>query len=1231
MMDRQTDDVLNGSENSIDQQGDHLGRLGETGGSFTIRKLVPTLFIGLGGTGLNIIAPIRRRILHETWKGRSGATKVGSLEEFPVAEFMHFDLDQREMQGANISATTDPLADLVKLPSQDRVVTGLKLSKYCRSNDDLQKYKNIASWFPLTPDKARTLGIDTSKGAGQMRSISRLYFFDNYRQARDTIAAKLNHLKANRGNRHQMSRLGLEVEGLKVRIVVICSIAGGTGSGSFLDMGWLARHLAEKAFGDGNYEVQLILFTPRGYSMANKERTEANGYAALMELETCMRQFPEFVGTWSLEEGKRTLDPTPFTDVYLMETANMGHHALKDEDLPEVYEMVADVLFEDFANQDFADNKRSIAVNQSQHKELPHHPPIPDGYGELKLNYYMGYSSFGQSILDTQYTRQLDEQEYRWCAAMLEAFFCLSGQDTEAHRASDKQRDDFLIKHLGLTPTTFDRFPEFGNNKEGRNLCATFIDSHLTDDLLNDEHGGMEEAIQQKINASLEAIKIDEHNIAEWPKLLRQRIPALEQDAIRDADTKAETYEDRIGRRAAQILKEKEEIIRDRLYEYLDNQDYGGLEFVLTMIELIKAAFDHPNTGLVKILEENQKRYHAVRDALRTHQIESTLANISGAVGKTLFKKPDINKAKIYLDQLKKDLGYYLCFHVRGVAAQDAAALLKDLSGYLGTTKGMDEQGRLTHTGLIEEFQAGRREVLSVADEIRKTTDRIEDSANKSHANYILLPTEQPEMALPKEQELRKWANEVFKDIGSKKIFPMLQTTSGKNKLVALLHNKAADERSKMQTAETEWLDGDFSDVQLNADQFKCFLGVGKKDEWDPFLDELKSSLPTYAGITERQFQICTTGIPGRAVCYCELSGFPLCVLRGLENWRTSYRQESQERVLHTHIDPTLFVQPMVPTPLELKERSADFRLFLLAVALRILTRNPETTIPPGQYLFDFGRGDRRNFGNERSFRVHGLPPKHRDTIEQAVNDVLSSLSAIQLKALSILIGFMGRVTYAPKIIKQDTGSEDKVPGFSNAVALKLSEELSKSAAQLGLGNDKAKEVEDRLIDYDDEIGSLSRWTEAIANSSSDAYGWEVAAPDRQAPDRSKRRVVKQFFESGWIERLIGDQTFDPANIRPPEPPTAQGPPPPQPGVTPPSLATYFLSVNGKQFGPYQFQQLSEWVGSGQVAPTTLAWREGMAQWQALNTLPEFVAPTHMPGAAPPPPQPPGPPPLPKT
>jgi hypothetical protein len=57
------------------------------------QNVQPVLFIGVGGTGMEVLLRVRRRILHATW-GEGGTVRVGSLEEFPAAAFLHFDLAQ---------------------------------------------------------------------------------------------------------------------------------------------------------------------------------------------------------------------------------------------------------------------------------------------------------------------------------------------------------------------------------------------------------------------------------------------------------------------------------------------------------------------------------------------------------------------------------------------------------------------------------------------------------------------------------------------------------------------------------------------------------------------------------------------------------------------------------------------------------------------------------------------------------------------------------------------------------------------------------------------------------------------------------------------------------------------------------------------------------------------------------------------------------------------------------
>ena len=78
----------------------------------------------------------------------------------------------------------------------------------------------------------------------------------------------------------------------------------------------------------------------------------------------------------------------------------------------------------------------------------------------------------------------------------------------------------------------------------------------------------------------------------------------------------------------------------------------------------------------------------------------------------------------------------------------------------------------------------------------------------------------------------------------------------------------------------------------------------------------------------------------------------------------------------------------------------------------------------------------------------------------------------------------------------------------------------------------------------------------------------------------------------------------------------AMNTPPPIPNVQ------YHISVNGAQAGPYNMQQLSQMVQSGQLTPQTYVWKQGMSNWAFAKDVQElaslFAPPA--PGSMPPPP-----------
>src|SRR5436305_10019523 len=142
-----------------------------------------------------------------------------------------------------------------------------------------------------------------------------------------------------------------------MNICVIASLAGGSGSGTFLDVGFLLQRYFPKA------DSGAVLLLPGFFTAyAGGERVRANGYAALMELNHYSFGH-SFTADW---DGGRseTLPPPPFSTTYLIDGSNEAGLAIGSSGKEyDAYQMVAEVLFHDYSIGSFAGMKRATRIN----------------------------------------------------------------------------------------------------------------------------------------------------------------------------------------------------------------------------------------------------------------------------------------------------------------------------------------------------------------------------------------------------------------------------------------------------------------------------------------------------------------------------------------------------------------------------------------------------------------------------------------------------------------------------------------------------------------------------------------------------------------------------------------------------------------------------------------------------------------------------------------------------
>lgn len=1162
--------------------------------------LRPTLFIGAGGTGMEVMLRIRRRILSEVWN-RHNPTRVESIGQFPVARFLHFDLDNNALIDEGKSQRTDPWYELVKLADEERLVEPIDLPQYHESDDSLARFPLIESWMPLRPKKLRSLGIDPSKGAGQIRAVARLYLYDKYPKLRGRIKGALNFLSSNAGNerKENYQRLGLQVDTSKFRIVVIASAAGGTGAGTAIDLGWISKAIARQEVSDN--QVDLVMLMPSGFAKANKERTEANAYATLMELETTMRDMNAQV-RWA-EPDSLVGKGAPFDDVYFVDTANLANKATQD--IKDVYQMVADTLFEDFASADFANRKRSIAVNQQQHKLGPFNPRVPEQrFGDMRLSYSKVYSAFGQAVLDTQQSLRDDIRAYELAALMVKAFFGLVGSDgVAARRAGDQERDVFMRDQMAMSEHPFDEFPDF---RKGTVDVTPFQEYALTSQLLMDkDQRSLLERVESKVQLEMDRI-MGSYELGVWREKVAELLPHLERDAIREAGATAETSEDRIKRHTTELMTRLKGKARDQLYALLDDRKQGGLEFVLSLLEQIKARLLQRDLGNV---ERNGKRYRDIRDALRTRQVEESLNNLSQASTKLFGKEA---QAREIMAHLKRDIADYLRFHLLAVAAGQAVEVMRGMSAWLGDPQTTDENGQAEWTGIAGEFQEGRRCVQAMLGAVDQRIGQLRADARHEHATYIKLASDVLPEPVKLTGDISAWSEEVLLEFGgSSRLFPQLGDDRLRASLLLKLFRRAQTQLSVEQLGEAgpvdpllerlsamspqerqrifnewiksamPWVNARFSaEFTPKADQFKCFIGVGDVNAWRKMEVEIRAAVPT-GSFHGDLVSVVNTGIAGKAVCYIELSGFPMTVLRGLPTWRTSYQIENPKIPTHLHFDATRFRHPISPSMDELNRLADDYEWFLQAVALGVIKRKADLADreasfqPRGQYLFEVepGSGEWLQIGNEFAIRSNGLPPYYREQVIAAVQNKLEAMGPNQLVLLAALMRHYQHRVYEPKLEVDETGAQLPSPSLPNITARRLYEQWFKRARALN-----------PAADIDAAAATLPHWSEPVPNSASDAYPWEVERP-------VDKRVIKHQCLNGDAEAAQALQA-----------PAAAV------GLAP---SRYKVFLNGAQQGPYSHDELALRIARGEIGAGTkvwsMQWNPKADKWKLAGDMPELA------------------------
>lgn len=272
-----------------------------------VPKLKRTLYIGLGGTGFKTLLHTKRAFI-ETYG-----------EVPPMIKFLAFDSDKNQYKGYSLNSIHGEVR-FDPSESSDIMVTQSK-SKVSRHRGDL-------SWLP---DRNIPAIVDLENGCGMVRTNGRIAFAFNYRKSRSNIQNALNQIC----NLTTVHNDKYELISNDVEVNIVFSIAGGTGSGNFLDMAYLVKDIFRSQALPETSKIIGYMVLPDIYEaqlMFGKEKLFPNGCGSLVDLDYMMHfVFDKKTHVNYLTE-ERTLVGTPFNSVIAISNRNLNGDVVNHSD-----------------------------------------------------------------------------------------------------------------------------------------------------------------------------------------------------------------------------------------------------------------------------------------------------------------------------------------------------------------------------------------------------------------------------------------------------------------------------------------------------------------------------------------------------------------------------------------------------------------------------------------------------------------------------------------------------------------------------------------------------------------------------------------------------------------------------------------------------------------------------------------------------------------------------------
>jgi serine/threonine protein kinase len=301
----------------------------------------PALVVGVGGLAAQVLRRLRQNI-----------SKQFGEQPLPSVKMLLIDSDPKT------AALAQQGPARTALRTEETLVLPLKRPQDYRAHAERLSRWLSRRWLYNIPRSLRTEGI---------RPLGRLALVDHARQATQRMRMALSEARAQDSLAETSQRTGYEFQSDSLRVIVVSSITGGTGSGMSLDVGFLLRESLAKLDVRNPQLIGVFIQSVHGDSR-QCDLARVNGFSWLSEFNHYHRPGAEYPGDESCH-----LSPLPggqgaFDAAYLATCEDGASASCEDSDV----QSLADYIFLDVLTpaQRFFDDCRHEPKSES-HSHAP--------------------------------------------------------------------------------------------------------------------------------------------------------------------------------------------------------------------------------------------------------------------------------------------------------------------------------------------------------------------------------------------------------------------------------------------------------------------------------------------------------------------------------------------------------------------------------------------------------------------------------------------------------------------------------------------------------------------------------------------------------------------------------------------------------------------------------------------------------------------------------------------